>query len=306
MQVPSLGQKLWRKLPLILILLSVAVGIALFIARTPRPVSALYVAEIRVTGALDYSSTALLGATVGVEEYIRLIRQARDDPMAGAVILVFDSPGGTVAASYDLFEAVRELSERKTVVAYARNLMTSGAYLAALPAKRIYASPASLVGSVGVYTTVLVAEQLLGKLGVTVYTIKSGSMKDIGSLYREMSEEEVKVMEGIVDEYFQLFKEKVVAYRDSVDPEVFTGRPFAPKEAVAVGLVDGVADYEEALRRARELAGLPPDAPVVELKPRPLTLLDLLLRGASSTRSITVPRLLILAMWPPPEAVVLP
>ncbi|MEM4810841.1 MAG: S49 family peptidase, partial [Thermofilum sp.] len=146
----------------------------------------------------------------------------------------------------------------------------------------------------------------LGKLGVTVYTIKSGSMKDIGSLYREMSEEEVKVMEGIVDEYFQLFKEKVVAYRGSVDPEVFTGRPFAPKEAVAVGLVDGVADYEEALRRARELAGLPPDAPVVELKPRPLTLLDLLLRGASSTRSITVPRLLILAMWPPPEAVVLP
>lgn len=305
MQASGLKQKLWRRLPLILILLSIAAGIALFAARLPRPVTTFYVAEIRITGALDYTSS-ILGATVGVDEYIRLIKQARDDPMAKAVVLVFDSPGGAVSASYDLFEAVRELSERKTVVAYARSLMASGAYLAALPAERIYASPASLVGSVGVYSSVLVAERLLDKLGISVYMIKSGSMKDIGSPYREMSEEEVKVMERIVDEYFQLFKEKVIKYRGSVHPEVFTGRPFAPQEAVAAGLIDGVFDYEEALRRARELAGLPPDAPVIELKPRPRTIFDLLLEGANVRGSFALPRLLILAMWPPPEAIVLP
>lgn len=302
----GLKQRLWAKLPLILIIASVVAGVLLAIAYAPRPALGPYIAEIRISGALDYSSSLVLGTTVGVEEYIRLVEQARDDPMAAAVILVFDSPGGTVAASYDLFEAVRELAETKTVVVYARNLLASGAYLAALPAKRIYASPASLVGSVGVYATVLSAEQLLSKLGVKVYAIKSGAMKDIGSPYREMSEEELRVMEGIIGEYFQLFREKVVAYRGNVSPEVFSGRPFSPKDALAAGLIDGVMNYEDAVAKTRELAGLPPGTPVRELKPRRPTLLDLILQGTGSTGRVVVPRVLALAMWPPPEVIVLP
>jgi protease-4 len=303
----SLAQRLWRRLPLILILASVAVGVALFILRySPAPTYlAPYIAEIRIKGAIDYSAASLLGATTGVEEYIRLIRQAASDPSAKAVILVFDSPGGTVAASYDLYEAVRELARRKPVVAYARNLMTSGAYLAALPASRIYASPASMVGSVGVYTTVISVEGLLSKLGIVTYTIKSGSMKDIGSMYRNMTAAEQRVMEGIVAEYFSLFKEKVLEHRGHVSEEVFTGRPFAPREALAAGLIDGVMTYEEAVNKTRELAGLPPGAPVVELKPRAPSLLDLLLGVADyRQRLLTVPQALVLAMWPPPAATV--
>ncbi|MGC8970500.1 MAG: S49 family peptidase, partial [Conexivisphaera sp.] len=252
MQAESLRQRLWRRLPLLIILLAVAAGVALALLRLSPPRTALvpYVAEIRINGPIDYSPQSLLGVSVGVDEYIKLIRQARNDPMARAVVLVFNSPGGTVAASYDLFEAVKELSREKVVVAYARNLMASGAYFAALPARRIYASPASLVGSVGVYTTLLSARELLGKIGVTVYTVKSGPMKDIGSPYREMSSEELRVMQGIVDEYFQLFKKSVITYRGNVSPEVFTGRPFAPQEALSAGLIDGVMSYEVALAKA--------------------------------------------------------
>jgi len=303
----SLAQRLWRKLPLILILASVALGVALLLLRYPPTPTYLapYVAEIKIRGAIDYSATSLLGVTVGVEEYIRLVEQAASDPSARAVILVFDSPGGTVAASYDLYEAVRKLAQKKPVVAYARNLMASGAYLAALPASRIYASPASMVGSVGVYTTVVSIEGLLGKLGVVTYTIKSGSMKDIGSALRNMTEAEQRVMEGIIAEYFSLFKEKVLEHRKSVSEEVFTGRPFAPREALAAGLVDGVMTYEEAVEKTRELADLPPEAPVIELKPRPPSLLDMLL-GVSNYRQklITVPQAMVLAMWPPPAATV--
>lgn len=301
----SLAQRLWRRLPLILILASVALGAALLLLRYPPAPAYLapYVAEIKIKGAIDYSTTSLLGATVGVEEYIRLIEQAASDPSAKAVLLVFDSPGGTVAASYDLYEAVRKLAQRKPVVAYARNLMASGAYLAALPASRIYASPASMVGSVGVYTTVVSIEGLLGKLGVVTYTIKSGSMKDMGSMFRNMTETEQRVMEGIIAEYFSLFKEKVLEHRRSVSEEVFTGRPFAPREALAAGLVDGVITYEEAVNRTRELAGLPPEAPIVELKPRPPSLLELLLGvGDYRQRLLTVPQAMVLAMWPPPTA----
>jgi len=303
----DLAGKLWRKLPLILIVASVALGLALLLLRHPSipTYTTPYIAEIRIRGALDYSAASLLGVTIGVEEYIRLVKQAASDPFAKAVIIVFDSPGGTVAASYDLYEAVRELAREKPVVAYARNLMASGAYLAALPASRIYASPASLVGSVGVYTTVISVEGLLSKLGVVTYTIKSGSMKDIGSMYRNMTPAEQRVMEGIIAEYFNLFKEKVLEHRQSVGEEVFTGRPFAPREALAAGLVDGVMSYEEAVDRTRELAGLPPEAPVIELKPRPPSLLDLLLGvGDYRQRLLTVPQAMVLAMWPPPVATV--
>ncbi|UNQ73956.1 signal peptide peptidase SppA [Infirmifilum sp. NZ] len=300
--------KLKRRLPLLLIIAVVVAGVALSLYYSTAPQLTLtpHVAKIVITGTLDYSASSILGATTGVEDYISLIRQAESDPTVRAVILVFDSPGGTVSASYDLYTAVKELARKKVVVSYARGTMASGAYMAACPSTRIYASPSALVGSVGVYTSVLTAEGLLDKLGVKVYTIKSGELKDIGSPYRSMSPEELRVMQEIIDEYFELFKSIVLENRGNVSNEVFTGRPYSPQQALKAGLIDGVTTLEEALNKTKELAGLPPDAPVVELTPPKPGLLTLLFGGSSSRLPLSVPSIVYLAMWPPPQYIVLP
>lgn len=264
------------------------------------------VALIEIKGTLDYSQVSILGTTVGVEKYIELIKQAEEDPSVRAVLIVFDSPGGTVSASYDLYTAVKSLASKKVVVSYARGYMTSGAYMAACPSHRIYASPASLVGSVGAVEYVITYGGLLEKLGVRVYTVKSGSLKDIGSPFRNMTQEELEVMQSIVDEYSALFRRIVEESRGNVSEEVFTARPYAPQQALKVGLVDGVLTLEEAINRTKELAGLPPYAPVVELKPTPPSLLELLLGGGNTRAPVPIPDSLFLAMWPPPQAVVLP
>jgi len=304
----SLCGKVWRRLPLFIILGAVILGVILAILSQRQAFASFrpYVAQITIKGTIDYSSSSIFGTTVGVEEYIRLIKQAEGDPLAEAVILVFDSPGGTLTASDDLYQAVKELASKKVVVTYAKGLMASGAYMAALPARVVLASPTSEVGSVGVYVTVLNVESLLGKLGVTVYTFKSGVFKDIGSPYRNMTEEEMRIMNELVGYYFELFKERVLASRGRVADEVFTGQPFTPARAREVGLVDDVCTFEEALSRVKSIAGLPEDTPVVELKPRTPTLLDILLGASQKAYPITIPSMVVLAMWPPPVAVVFP
>jgi protease-4 len=304
----GLKEKVWRKLPLIIILTVVILGVVLAVFSQRQPFTSLqpYVAQITITGTIDYSSSSILGTTTGVEEYIRLIKQAEEDPLAKAVIIVFDSPGGTVTASDDLYQAVKSLASKKLVVAYAKGLMASGAYMAALPAKVILASPTSEVGSVGVIMTVLNVENLLGKLGITVYTFKSGTLKDIGSPYRNMTEQEIKIMNDFVNYYFEIFKERVIMNRGKVSDEVFTGQPFTPVKAKEAGLIDDVCTYEEAVNRTKSLAGLPEDAPVIELKPRTPSLLDILFGASQRRSSITIPSIVVLAMWPPPVAIVLP
>jgi len=265
-----------------------------------QPAGPGYVALVRVEGTIAYkaSQLTLLGATLDAEELAKLLDQAAEDPSARAVVLLIDSPGGSAAASEALYLKVRELAMRKPVVAYIREYGTSGAYMVALPARRIVASNSSIVGSVGVYLSVVTYTGLMEKLGVRVHVFKSGELKDVGSPFRELTPEDAKVLEGIVRETFELFKSRVLKHRPVRDADaVFSGRPFTASQALELGLIDAIGTLEDAISAAREMAGLPPHAPVRELRPSRPGLLQLLL-GAS--QRLAVPSLEILAMWPPP------
>ncbi len=264
------------------------------------------VALIRVTGSISSTSGGILGAQYGVDAYIKVIDEARKDPSVKAVVLVFDSPGGEAGAAERLYYAVKKLAENKTVVAYSEGLMASGAYEAALPAREIVASPSSIVGAVGVYSVVINVHKLMDKLGVTVYTFKSGPLKDVGSPFRNMTSADMKVMQEIVDGLFQVFKKRVLMHRKNVSPEVFTGRPYTAAQAVKAGLIDKIGTLDDAVRDAKALAGLPESTPVVELRPPAPGLLDLLFGGAASRTPLVVPSQAYLAMWPPPAAVLPP
>jgi protease-4 len=284
----------------------VAVAVAALALRRPAPLPAAgtgYVALIRIDGALAYqtSQLSLLGSTASADDLVQLLDAALKDPLAKAVVLRVNSPGGSAAASEALYLKVRELAASKPVVAYIEEYGTSGAYMAVLPAARILASNSSIVGSVGVYTSVITYSGLLEKLGVKVYVFKSGELKDVGSSFREPSEEDKRVLQSIVDGIFELFKKRVLAHRRLANAsEVFSGRPFLAEEAVKLGLIDGIGTLDDAVNLAREMAGLPKDAPVRELKPPSPGLLRLLLGAASLARRPVAPSVEVLAMWPPP------
>jgi len=284
----------------------VAVTVAALALRRPAPLPAAgtgYVALIRIEGAIAYqtSQLSLLGSTASADDLVQLLDAALKDPLAKAVVLRVNSPGGSAAASEALYLKVRELAASKPVVAYIEEYGTSGAYMAVLPAARILAANSSIVGSVGVYTSVITYSGLLEKLGVRVYVFKSGELKDVGSSFREPSEEDKRVLQSIVDGIFELFKKRVLAHRRLANAsEVFSGRPFLAEEAVKLGLIDGIGTLDDAVNLAREMAGLPKDAPVRELKPPSPGLLRLLLGAASLARRPVAPSVEVLAMWPPP------
>jgi len=264
------------------------------------------VAVIRIDSSISSTQGGVLGAQYSVDAYVKVIDEARRDPTVKAVVLVFNSPGGEAGAAEKLYYAVLKLAENKTVVAYADGLMASGAYEAALPAREIVASPSSLVGAVGVYSVVFNVHELLGKLGVRVYTFKSGPLKDVGSPFRNMTEADARVMQDMVDRLFEIFKNRVTKHRPRVSAEVFTGRPYVAGEALKAGLIDKVGTLDDAIRDAKRLAGLPENAPVVEMRPPTPGLLDVLFGGAYSRGPMVVPSQAYLAMWPPPAAVLPP
>lgn len=303
------------KILALLIIVIVGLSAAVYLALTmftqqyyPYSAGRGYVAVIKIDGSIAYSSSLLnaFGSTVDPEDISKIFKSVGDDSLAKAVVLLVNSPGGSAVASRDVFEAVRKLSERKTVVVHIREYGTSGAYLISLPAKYINAEPDSLVGSVGVISVVVTFSDLLDKLGVKVYTFKSGMLKDIGSPYRNITSSEIAILQEIVNSTFKTFSSEVLNYRggkiaaNRVD-EVFSGRPFTGRQAVEIGLIDGVGGFDDAVMKARELAGLPRDTPIRYVEPPKPGLIEIIYRilGLGGRQKIML-NIEVVAMWPLP------
>jgi protease-4 len=201
-----------------------------------------------------------------------------------AVVLRVDSPGGEVAPSQELYEAVRRLAARKPVVASLGSVAASGGYYVAVGADSIVANPGSLVGSIGVIFAYPSAQELMDKVGLKYHVFKSGGMKDLGSFARPPTEEEEAVFDAIVADVYDQFVAAVSRGR-RMDRQVVLGladgRIFSGRQAQGVGLVDRVGDLKEAVRMAAAMAGVT-GRPTLVRKSRPripiLAILDDLLR----------------------------
>ena len=111
---------------------------------------------------------------------VRVLGEYRDDPAVRAVVLRINSPGGVVAPTQEIFTAVRRLREaKKPVVASLGSVAASGGYYVAVAADRIYASPGTLTGSIGVVMQLANLEGLLKKVGVEYVVVKAGAYKDV-------------------------------------------------------------------------------------------------------------------------------
>lgn len=194
-------------------------------------------------------SEELAGAIEGINK--------RDD--VGAVLFVFNSPGGSVVATREVYGAVKGLNKPK--VAYFREVAASGAYYTATGTDYIVSDPDALTGSIGVIATVTEMGGLLEKIGVNVTAIKSGEHKDIGSPYRNMTSDEEKILQSLIDEVYDEFRSVVVENRKGrLDMarfnEVSDGRVLSGRQALRVGLVDALGTKKDAIMKAAELGGM--------------------------------------------------
>jgi signal peptide peptidase SppA len=162
----------------------------------------------------------LLGPTENtVSKFAQQLEAAERDSAVKAVVLRVNSPGGTVSASDTMYQLVRRFREKtgKPVVASTQEVAASGGYYVACAADTIVAQPTSVVGSIGVIFEAVQFKGALDKLGVSATAIKSGSLKDIGSPWKLLRDDEKEIMQQLVDEYFARFVDVVKTHRPATE-----------------------------------------------------------------------------------------
>ena len=209
-----------------------------------------------------------------------LLVSYRENSNIKAIILHIDSPGGGVAPSQEVFTEVSRTRAEKPVVAFLGNVAASGGYYVAAGASKIVCSPGSLTGSIGVLFQVANVQELLQKVGLESYVLKAGKFKDMGSPYREMTDEERALLEGVLVDVHEQFIADIAKGRGiPVDlvREVADGRVMTGLQAKEIGLVDEMGNFEDALKVAKTLAGIRGEVAVVQPAKKRRSVVDLFL-----------------------------
>jgi protease-4 len=204
-------------------------------------------------------------------EWLELVRRLRESKRVPAVVIDIDSPGGSAAASDNLYMALERLAAAKPVVAAITGTGASGAYLAAIAARRIVAAPTSVVGSIGVIGVAPRVPALLERLGVQITEHTAGRLKGMGAPWRTESEAEAAKEQQLVDRVYEAFVGRVAAARKLTPRkarDLATGEVWLGSEALKLGLVDEIGDLEHAIEVAAQMADVPARAGVARL-PRP-------------------------------------
>jgi protease-4 len=215
------------------------------------------------------SEEVTLGERVGVvkisgfiadaEEAVKALDYFRESPDVKAVVVRVVSPGGVIAPSQEIRDAVKRTAAVKPVVASFGAVAASGGYYLSAPATRIIADAGSITGSIGVIMQFPEYEVLLDKIGMRTRTLKSGPFKDTGSPVRQMTEAEKAVMQSVVDDLFAQFVDVVAEGRKMDRAKVLAladGRIYSGKQALGLGLVDELGGFDAAVRSAGTLSGL--------------------------------------------------
>lgn len=191
----------------------------------------------------------LFGPILDVSKTLNEIEKAKQNSNIKGVLLVVNSPGGSVAPSVELAYAIKELKSIKPVVVYASGVIASGSYYASIWANKIIANPGSMVGSIGVIMQGVNAEELMEKIGVSTQTVKAGKYKESGTPTRKWFDYEKEQLQSVIDDTYNMFISDVANARklDVKDHTQFAdAKIFTASQAKKVGLVDEVATISYA------------------------------------------------------------
>ncbi|KMZ49955.1 signal peptide peptidase SppA [Helicobacter pylori] len=199
----------------------------------------------------------LNGAIFSTEDFDKEVDKILKTPSIKGVLLLIDSPGGAVSASVELSEKIADLKQKMPVLAYARGIMASGSYYAGMQASEVYASKASLIGSIGVIFSGANVENLLNKVGVATQGVHAGEYKEIGTFTRAWKPNEKDFLQNLVNEQYQMFVNDVAKARklDAKDYKDFAeGKVFSAQNALKLKLIDKISTIKQAQDRLMELS----------------------------------------------------
>lgn len=197
---------------------------------------------------------------IGSERISKAIRKARKDEKVKAIVLRVNSPGGSALASDVIWREMKLANEEKPVVVSMGDVAASGGYYIACASDKIYASPNTITGSIGVFGLLMSFEELYtDKIGLTFDQVKTNKFADLGSVNRPLTQEEYDIIQkGVVDIY-NTFTSKVAEGRDmsqeNVD-DIGQGRVWSGSNAMDINLIDEYGGLEAAVAGAAELAEL--------------------------------------------------
>ena len=250
-----------------------------------------YVAVVRIDGPIyggDVNQNMLGGVSRSSSEDIMYeLREATRDPNAKAVLLRINSPGGTTGATQEIAEEIDKVrNSGKPVIVSMGDTCASAGYWLASKGDYIFASPATITGSIGVYMDYTNVSELMDKLGVKNEKIKSGTHKDILSMYRPITDEEKTILQKMVDDIYNQFVQTIADGRHLEEAkvrEIADGRILTGKQAQAYGLVDAMGNYYDALTYAGNRVGINSDVIPTRSYSKGMTLRGLLSAEMNST-----------------------
>lgn len=216
--------------------------------------------KLSVVGQNKVALVKLEGVLLSSEHIVEELNDYAEDSSVKAIVLRVDSPGGGVVPSQEIYNAVKHArQEGKKVVVSMGSVAASGGYYVAAAADLIVANPGTMTGSIGVKMEFANIEKLLEKIGVKGMVVKSGEYKDVGSPFREMTEKERLLLQGVIDDVQTQFVMAVVEGRKLPEADVRAiadGRIFTGQQALRLKLVDQLGDLEYSIRAAASLAGI--------------------------------------------------
>lgn len=226
--------------------------------------------------------------TTGGRTAVEAIDALAADPAIAAIVLRLETPGGSVLAADQIWRAIQRARERVPVIASMGAIAASGGYYVASACDEIWADPATLTGSIGVWYGKIDVEPLATRFGVVTEELSRTPHANAETLFAPFSPEERALLAEAVRHWYRTFLRRVAAGRGMSLTEVHAvaeGRVWTGDRALELGLVDHLGGFQSALMRARGLGGLPADAPF-EVRPRrPSSLLDYVLGGIGLAES---------------------
>ncbi len=229
------------------------------------------IAVVHIEGMIVSSAPGGFGASgvAAADRIVSDLKEARENPDIKAVILKLNTGGGTVVGSDEIGREVDRVRQSgKKVVAAMGEMAASGGYWISCKADKIVANPGTFTGSIGVILELTNLQELYNKLGVEVDSFKTGPNKDMGATYRDLSPEQRRIFQSLVNDTYEDFvkvvaegrKMNVARVRQLADGRIYTG-----KQAKSLGLVDELGDFTEAVKITADLAGIKGEPELVDM-----------------------------------------
>ena len=230
------------------------------------------------------------------KEFVDQLKEYGKRAAVKSVIIRINSPGGGVAASQEIFEAIKKFraETKKKVVVSMGSVAASGGYYIACGADKIYANPGTITGSIGVIAEWYNYGDLLKWAKMQSVVIKSGALKDAGSPTRPLTEQEKVYFQSLLDGMYGQFVAAVASGRNLKEVDVrklADGRVYTGLEAKANHLIDEIGTLQDAIKAAAKMAGIRGTPRVVRpAKKKGFSILDLVLGDAGSALSLSPDR----------------